>query len=99
MTTKVFVIQFAPQLHVPGALTRHDTRTAQTVKRVGARRVLAADNIAHHFAERCIVVQGNKNSAQVIAVGAIVASRARRELKEWETALGHLMQSALGQER
>src|SRR5271157_6474265 len=98
MATEVLLIQLAPQLHVPGTLARHDARTPQTVKRVRARGMLPTDDAAHNLAQRGILIQGNKNSPQVVAVRALVAGRAGREVEERETTLRHLVQSALRQE-
>src|SRR5271167_1571723 len=98
MATEVLLIQLAPQLHVASAFAGHDAGTPQAVKRVGARGMLPVDDGANHFAKRGILVQGNKNSPQVVPVGTLVAGSAGRELEEGETTLGHLVQAALRQE-
>src|ERR1700690_314287 len=98
MATKVLVIQLAAQLHVPGTLASHNAGTAQPVKRVRARGMFSADYIADNIAERGILIQGNKDSPQVVSVRALVASCARHELDKGKAMLGHLMESALGEE-
>src|SRR5580658_932227 len=60
--------------------------------------MLPADDAAHHLAQRGVLVQGDKNSPQVVPVRTLVARRARRELSERQTSLRHLVQSALRQE-
>src|SRR6267378_5053229 len=97
MSTEVLLIQLAPKLHVPGTLARHDAGTPQAVKRLRARGMLPTNDAAHNLTQRGVLIQGDKNSPQVVPVRAVVPARARRELEERETALCHLVQSALRQ--